>query len=283
MASVNGEYQSVAVDDPATVPVEEPAPVPPPPANEYIQVPTVLPLSHFPTDIEQTEQTEHPAADSSREFEYPEDWLVGIFYFFLGALLLSSVNAFNSSRFARFFPPELYLQSLSVSGLRVSNSSLAADFTAEFFLYNNNWGSSVTLDGVEVSVLYYDDTVLGTAKSGQEFGLGPMSAREAEMNLERTGEVKAHEPAVGLEVLRRIKDEVETDRVLSLGLRFKMTAEYNYGKDGGRKKGAEVMGECLGVIVEMDPEIGIGSWRFDFGGMECAVFATFEDDEASQL
>ncbi|CAL2272902.1 unnamed protein product [Prunus armeniaca] len=159
--------------------------------------------------------------------------------------------------------PKIQLDSLFVSKLNVSNTSLGASWDVAFTIDNPNLVSWVHFDQIEGSILYKDSPL--AIYFVEPFDLGLKEQRMMHVKISMTG--LQNQPAMKVSDLEEMNRQRE-DGAVSMKMEMFAWATYKKGWWGTQ----DVMFEahCLGLRIGFLPKVGFGS-RISGGPMTCST------------
>ncbi|XVE86896.1 hypothetical protein DITRI_Ditri18aG0072400 [Diplodiscus trichospermus] len=129
--------------------------------------------------------------------------------------------------------PIIQLNNLLVSNFNVSNSNLAAMWSANLTIYNPNIALSVQMNQIEASILYKYDNALSLT-SIDDFELGFGERKDVYVKLVTTGN-EGDQPIVEYPLLREIEKEWR-QRKMKFRLRVNGITRYEIGWPGWRRR-----------------------------------------------
>ncbi|KAL5742078.1 hypothetical protein ACOSP7_028810 [Xanthoceras sorbifolium] len=169
--------------------------------------------------------------------------------------------------------PVVKLNSLSVTNFTVSNTKLAANWVANFTVYNPSVAMKLSFDHIESAVFYKENTALAIT-SAEGFDMDLRGKNSVQMKFSTTG-YEGDQPIVEYPVLREIEEDKRSGTV-SFSLRMNMWTTYKSAGNWVAFRRFVITPYCLdlnvGVVAGNGSLIGGGS-------TQCEVVMMLADDE----
>ncbi|KAK3226990.1 hypothetical protein Dsin_006852 [Dipteronia sinensis] len=213
---------------------------------------------------------------SSKESTRTTKTILPIITTLLLVILLSCSIFIIMALWLRPQAPVVKLNSLSVTNFTVSNTKLAANWVANFTVYNPSLGMKLSLDNIVSSVLYKENTALAIA-SVEGFEMDSRGENSIQMEFSTTG-YEGDQPIVEYSVLREIEEDKKRRGAVRFSMIMNMRTTY---KSAGHNWVAWTRRFVMNSYC-LDLNVGVvkgnGSFINGGGSRQCEVILMLADD-----